>query len=323
MGGTARYSVGIDLGTTNSALACADLTADDATGIELVAIPQLVNPGEIASRSLLPSFLYVSGEFDFPADSLRLPWPDDEGATMVVGELARKRGSENPSRLVASAKSWLSYARANRTMPILPWGAPDEVPKLSPVAASARYLRHLRRAWDARFAAREDKMKTPDHVSHQVESRRIDVLVLSNRDRFAFPPREDRLERHVSFEHAAATRVNVTRRGADLRVRVAAKVLVHEVDEPALALQERKHLNRAVQTLVGDERRHHLLGMNRAKRGGQLSFEQNVEERSKRELDPSPHPIHGLLRSLIVTWMPRSKLSVSNRSAIIARQSQA
>jgi len=155
MGGTARYSVGIDLGTTNSALACADLTADDATGIELVAIPQLVNPGEIASRSLLPSFLYVSGEFDFPADSLRLPWPDDEGATMVVGELARKRGSENPSRLVASAKSWLSYARANRTMPILPWGAPDEVPKLSPVAASARYLRHLRRAWDARFAAQE------------------------------------------------------------------------------------------------------------------------------------------------------------------------
>ena len=96
---------------------------------------------------------YVAGEFDFPADSLRLPWPDDAAARWVVGELARKRGSENPSRLVASAKSWLSYAGASRMSPILPWGAPEEVPKLSPVAASARYLQHLRQAWDARFAA--------------------------------------------------------------------------------------------------------------------------------------------------------------------------
>jgi hypothetical protein len=153
MAGEARYSVGIDLGTTNSAMACADLMGEDATAIEILAIPQLVNAGEVSEGSLLPSFLYVAGEFDFPADSLRLPWPDDAARQWVVGELARKRGSENPSRLVASAKSWLSYAGASRTSPILPWGAPEEVPKLSPVAASARYLHHLRRAWDARFAA--------------------------------------------------------------------------------------------------------------------------------------------------------------------------
>jgi hypothetical protein len=151
MASEARYSVGIDLGTTNSAMACADLTGEDA--IEILAIPQLVNAGEVSDGSLLPSFLYVAGEFDFPADSLRLPWPDDAAPRWVVGELARKRGSENPSRLVASAKSWLSYAGASRTSPILPWGAPEEVPKLSPVAASARYLQHLRQAWDVRFAA--------------------------------------------------------------------------------------------------------------------------------------------------------------------------
>jgi hypothetical protein len=153
MAAQARYSVGIDLGTTNSAMACADLTGEDATSIEALTIPQLVNAGEVSKHSLLPSFLYVAGDFDFPKDSLRLPWADEDAAARwVVGELARKRGSENPSRLVASAKSWLSYAGASRTAPILPWGAPEEVSKLSPVAASAHYLRHLRQAWDARFA---------------------------------------------------------------------------------------------------------------------------------------------------------------------------
>jgi len=134
-------------------MACAELTGGDPAAIEVLAIPQLVNAGEVSDRSLLPSFLYVAGEFDFPAGSLQLPWSDDAAARWVVGELARKRGSENPSRLVASAKSWLSYAGANRTSPILPWGAPEEVAKLSPVAASARYLQHVKQAWDTRFAA--------------------------------------------------------------------------------------------------------------------------------------------------------------------------
>jgi hypothetical protein len=158
MDGEARYSVGIDLGTTNSAIACADLTAEDASAIDVLPIPQLVNPGEVSAMTLLPSFLYVAGEFDFPAGSLELPWADEGAARWVVGELARKRGSENPSRLVASAKSWLSYAGVNRTAPILPWAAPDEVAKLSPVAASARYLQHVRHSWDARFAARESAL---------------------------------------------------------------------------------------------------------------------------------------------------------------------
>src|SRR5215211_7364554 len=111
--GGAAYSVGIDLGTTNSAMACGQLNSEDALAIGIVPVPQLVNPGEVSARTLLPSFLYVAGEFDFPAGSLTLPWSGDD-ERMVTGELALKRGAENPSRLVASAKSWLSYSGANR-----------------------------------------------------------------------------------------------------------------------------------------------------------------------------------------------------------------
>jgi Ethanolamine utilization protein EutJ (predicted chaperonin) len=150
----ARYSVGIDLGTTNCAIARADHDVDAAAGpIDVLSVAQIVEPGEVADRTLLPSFAYIVGEFDFPAGSLRLPWNDGDKPPQIVGELARKRGAETPIRLVASAKSWLSYAGANRTAAILPWGAPDEVVKVSPVTAASLYLQHLRRAWDARVAA--------------------------------------------------------------------------------------------------------------------------------------------------------------------------
>ena len=143
-----KYIVGIDLGTTNSALAWSDATApEEERRIEVHSIPQLVNPSEMAERTLLPSFLYIPGEFDFPKGSLALPW--DPEPKFVVGELARKRGAESPNRLVASAKSWLSYAAVNRTAPILPWQAPDEVPKLSPVEASSQFLQYLRTVWDS------------------------------------------------------------------------------------------------------------------------------------------------------------------------------
>ena len=144
----AKYIVGIDLGTTNSALArCEAAVEDEESRIDIQSVPQLVNPNEVADRNLLPSFLYVPGEFDFPSGSLVLPW--DPKPKYVIGELARKRGSESPNRLVASAKSWLSYAAVNRTAPILPWQAPDEVPKLSPVEASSQFLQYLRHVWDS------------------------------------------------------------------------------------------------------------------------------------------------------------------------------
>jgi hypothetical protein len=152
-----KYIVGIDLGTTNSALAWSDATApEEERRIEVHSIPQLVNPSEMAERTLLPSFLYIPGEFDFPKGSLALPW--DPEPKFVVGELARKRGAESPNRLVASAKSWLSYAAVNRTAPILPWQAPDEVPKLSPVEASSQFLQYLRTVWDSSKAGEQREL---------------------------------------------------------------------------------------------------------------------------------------------------------------------
>jgi molecular chaperone DnaK (HSP70) len=145
-----KYVIGIDLGTTNCALAYAEPPVDtrEPAAVTLEPVPQLVNPGEVRDESLLPSFLYIAGPADFPAGSLTLPWPADEH--LVVGELARKRGVESARRLVSSAKSWLSHSGVDRTAPLLPPSAPDGVEKISPVDASRRYLDHLRHAWDAK-----------------------------------------------------------------------------------------------------------------------------------------------------------------------------
>ena len=158
---TAKYVVGIDLGTTNSAVARCDAAAEvEESRIEVRSIPQLVNPNEVAERTLLPSFLYIPGEFDFPRGSIALPWEPEP--KLVIGELARKRGGETPNRLVASAKSWLSYAGVNRTAPILPWQAPEEVPKLSPIEASAQFLQYLRTVWDRSEAGGSSEVALED-----------------------------------------------------------------------------------------------------------------------------------------------------------------
>src|SRR5689334_13753080 len=148
-----KYVIGIDLGTTNSALAYAELRANadplDLPKVELLPIPQLVNPGEVREQDLLPSFLYLPGKTDFPEGSLTLPW--DADGSYVTGRLAQKRGVENAGRLVSSAKSWLSHAGVDRTSPLLPYRAPEGVPKISPVEASRRYLEHLRDAWNSKM----------------------------------------------------------------------------------------------------------------------------------------------------------------------------
>ena len=143
-----KYIVGIDLGTTNSAMARCNATATgEESPIEVRSIPQLVNPNEVAERTLLPSFLYIPGELDFPKGSLTLPWEPEP--KFVIGELARKRGAESPKRLIASAKSWLSYSGVDRNAPILPWQASEDVLKLSPVEASSQFLQYLRTVWDS------------------------------------------------------------------------------------------------------------------------------------------------------------------------------
>jgi hypothetical protein len=148
-----RYVIGIDLGTTNSALAYAEIRQDAdpfaPANVQLLPAPQLENPGEVRDEPLLPSFLYLPGANDFPAGSLALPWDADRG--YVVGRLAQKRGVENTGRLVSSAKSWLSHSGVDRTAPLLPFRAPEGVDKISPVDASRRYLEHLREAWDSKM----------------------------------------------------------------------------------------------------------------------------------------------------------------------------
>src|SRR5262245_24276548 len=134
----AAFSVGIDLGTTNCAIAAARI--GEVPELAVLDVPQLVAAGEIQARALLPSFLYLPAEVELPEGALALPW--DREARDAVGTLAREQGAAVPHRLVSSAKSWLSYAGADRRARILPWGAPEEVPRVSPVEASARYLRH-------------------------------------------------------------------------------------------------------------------------------------------------------------------------------------
>ncbi len=150
----ARYIIGIDLGTTNSALAYVDLEAPGPElEIKTFAIPQLVGPGRVAERPVLPSFLYLPGKYELDPEALALPW--DPERKFAVGVFARDQGALVPGRLVSSAKSWLCHGGVDREAAILPWGAEEEVEKVSPVEASARYLAHLREAWDY-VMARED-----------------------------------------------------------------------------------------------------------------------------------------------------------------------
>ncbi len=158
-----RYLVGIDLGTTHTVVAYADTSkAEEGTPppIETFEVEQLVAPGEVAPRSVLPSARFHPLEGSLPAESRVLPWGttrwrsdenDNAEERGVVGTLASTLGAKTPGRLVTSAKSWLSHTAVDRTAAILPWGASDEVPKVSPVDASASYLAHVRAAWDHRF----------------------------------------------------------------------------------------------------------------------------------------------------------------------------
>ena len=147
---TATYVVGIDLGTSNTVAASASLS-DASAGIALLQIAQRTAPDEIASQSLLPSVRYHAAVGELGDAAWQKPWPAmDANADKpaVIGRWARDLGAAVPARLVASAKSWLSHQGVDRNAAILPWGAPEDVHKISPVAASASYLAHVKAAWD-------------------------------------------------------------------------------------------------------------------------------------------------------------------------------
>jgi molecular chaperone DnaK (HSP70) len=144
------FVVGIDLGTTHSALAYveADAPAGERAPVRVLEVGQLVARNVVEPRQLLPSFLYVAHASEGPQ---ALPW--DDKRAYAVGEYARARAAEAPGRVVASAKSWLCHPTLDRRAGLLPAGqAAEDVEKISPVEASFRYLEHLAEAWDATVA---------------------------------------------------------------------------------------------------------------------------------------------------------------------------
>jgi molecular chaperone DnaK (HSP70) len=172
-----RYIIGIDLGTTNCAVAYVDTRGRErpAADIRLFEVPQLVAPGETAPRAMLPSFLYLVGTHDLPPGAATLPWNKD--ADRIVGEFARIQGARVTGHLVTSAKSWLCHGGVDREAPILPWAAPSSARKVSPVEASADYLRHIRDAWNSTMAR--------DQEAHRLEKQEIVLTVPASFDEAA------------------------------------------------------------------------------------------------------------------------------------------
>ncbi len=224
---SSRFVVGIDLGTTNSALAYVDTDAGKDAKVTPFPIPQVVSQGSVEDRPLLPSFLYLPGDGEQPAGAMKLPW--DAKRDYCVGEFARVFGSQVPTRLVASAKSWLCHSGVDRKAPILPHRAPDTgARKVSPVDATTRYLKHIAEAWNHQIAK--------DVVANRLEAQDIVLTVPASFDAGA---RELTVEaaRAAGFEHLtlleepqAAFYAWLDRAGDDWRKQVSVGELVLVAD---------------------------------------------------------------------------------------------
>jgi len=142
-----QFTIGIDLGTTNCVVAYSEIS--ERPEIHLLKLPQLVAPHTVEARDSLPSFSYLANDSEIGGGAFDLPWA--EGCRFAVGELARSRGAEAPDRTVGASKSWLCHSSVDRRAAILPWNAPEDVAKISPVTAAAQYLRHLVAAWHEQF----------------------------------------------------------------------------------------------------------------------------------------------------------------------------
>jgi len=140
-----RYIIGIDLGTTNSCVSFVD-TESPKLAVEAFYIPQLSAPGFVEHRAVLPSFCYLTLPHEWAEGSLDLPWKKQE--SLVTGWFAQTQGEKSPNRCIQSAKSWLCHSAANRRDRILPFEASAGIEKLSPVQATANYLKHLKNAWN-------------------------------------------------------------------------------------------------------------------------------------------------------------------------------
>ncbi|MCG3764619.1 molecular chaperone DnaK [Vibrio cincinnatiensis] len=176
--GSPRFLVGIDLGTTNTVVAFCEITDNlSQSEITLFPIDQLVGPGEVVRKPLLPSFRYHPAHGQVSSADLTLPWKhqavDGDIDPVIIGEWARELGSKVAGRQVSSAKSWLSHQSVDRTANVLPWAGANDVEKVSPVIASASYLNHIRQAWNYR------------HPSDPLENQEVVVTVPASFDETA------------------------------------------------------------------------------------------------------------------------------------------
>ncbi|MBR9874331.1 MAG: hsp70 family protein [Vibrionaceae bacterium] len=173
-----RFLVGIDLGTTNTVVAYCEITDNlEQSEVSLFDIDQLIGPGEVVRKPLLPSFRYHPAEGQISPSDLTLPWENQPVSgdikNVIVGEWARELGAKVEGRQVSSAKSWLSHQAVDRSSDILPWAGAQDVDKVSPVIASASYLNHIRQAWNYR------------HPSNKLEDQDVVVTVPASFDETA------------------------------------------------------------------------------------------------------------------------------------------
>ncbi|EDL70833.1 Hsp70 family protein [Vibrio campbellii] len=173
-----RFLVGIDLGTTNTVVAYCEITDNlEQSEVSLFDIDQLIGPGEVVRKPLLPSFRYHPAVGQISPSDLTLPWENEpvsgDISNVIVGEWARELGAKVEGRQVSSAKSWLSHQAVDRSSDILPWAGAQDVDKVSPVIASASYLNHIRLAWNYR------------HPSNKLEDQDVVVTVPASFDETA------------------------------------------------------------------------------------------------------------------------------------------
>jgi molecular chaperone DnaK (HSP70) len=209
-----QYHVGIDLGTTHTVVAYAK--NDHHQDIQLLQIEQLIAPGQVADKPLLPSVRYHPAENEISETDMIFSQP---GTRAIIGEGARLLGAKTKGRLVTSAKSWLSHPSVDHTAAILPWGSADDIEKVSPVDASASYLRHIRTVWgyqypDAPLEYQDIVITVPasfDEAARSLTLEAAKIAGLTNVKLLEEPQAVcyDWLRRHVGNVHNALAHVSL------------------------------------------------------------------------------------------------------------------
>ena len=180
-----RFCLGIDLGTSNCVMALCDAEQE---ALSVVPITQIISPSTVGENDLFPSSLYIPNKNEFPEDSFKLPWGDND---YVAGIFARNHGALVPDRLITSAKSWLCNHHIDRKGEVLPWQSESVTTKFSPFETTRIYLQHIISSFD--FNAKNN------HKEISLDDCQVIVTV---------PASFDEVARSLTFEAATAAGIN-------------------------------------------------------------------------------------------------------------------